>query len=329
MQAIIQHIHIEVSNIKTLLNSLKEYSDLIRWNHSRIKVSGLGDYQWDKLNAAGRDIQEQLLQEYNSLSEQIDFLAAYLPNEQQRALEAASARICAVITQTGNSFSLDKEELFYHATRALELQLQTVSAAYEILDSQCLIIPDITALVANPEIEEWKFEGIESFKVLLLPAIVAELDENTTNTIQIKNKLKSKILEYAKQGNIAVGVNINRNIVIKFAGNIKEIKETLPELDVHNQLDQLLAAYFELVRTNPHSPVLLITNNPALQERARVAKVSYLPAPALPVANPSIAVQTADKPPEVKPADNNAARPTRQRAQKNRADKLRKQVGEK
>ncbi|MBP2636957.1 MAG: putative ATPase related to phosphate starvation-inducible protein PhoH [Firmicutes bacterium] len=331
MQAIIQHIHTEVSKIKTLLNGLKEYSDLIRWNHSRIKISGLGDYQWDKLNAAGRDIQEQLLKAYNRLSEQIGFLATRLPSEQQRALEAASAKIVAVITQTGNSFSMDKEELFDNAVRALDLQLQIVSAAYEILDSQCLIIPDIAALVANPEIEEWKFEGIESFKLLLLPTIVNELDENTTNTMQVKNKIKNKILEYAKQGNIAVGVNINGNNVIKFAGNIKEIKETLPELDVHNQLDQLLAAYFEFVRTNPHSQVLLITNNPALQERARVAKVSYLTAPALPAANPSVAVQAADKPPEVKqaqvtpnPADSsNVARPTRTRSQRNRAaDKL-------
>jgi hypothetical protein len=331
VQAIIQHIDIEVSKVKTLLNSLKEYSDLVRWNHSRIKISGLGDYQWDKLSASGRDIQEQLLREYNRLSDQLHFLAAHLPTEQQRVLETASATVFAIINQTGNSFSLDKEELFYGATRSLDLQLQIVAAAYEVLDSQYLLIPDIAALVANPEIEQWKFEGMERFKLLLLPAIVNELDENTTNAVQVKNKIKNKILEYAKRGNIAVGVNINSNIVIKFAGNIKEIKETLPELDVQNRLDQLLAAYFEIVRNNPHSQVMLITNNPALQERARIAKVSYLAAPALPAANPSVAVQAADKPPEVKaaqvnpnPADSSAVpRPTRTRSQRNRAaDKL-------
>ena len=279
MQSIIQHIHIEASKLKTLLDSLKEYSDLVRWNHSSIKISGLGDYQWDRLNDSGREIQEQLLQGYKHLFEYIRFLTTYLPIEQQRILETSANKMLAVINQTGNFFTMDREELFQDAIRALDLQLQIVVEAYEVLDSHYLIIPDSGALVANPELEKWNFEGIESFKLMLLPAIVAELDENTTDTNQVKNKIKTKILDYAKQGNIAAGVNLNEHNIIKFAGNIKEAKATLPGLDVHNKLDQLLAAYFEIAKINSHSQVLLITNNPGLQERARGLNIIYRESP--------------------------------------------------
>ena len=269
MQSVIHYINTEVLNLKKLLNNLMECSDIVRWNYSRIVVSGAGDYQWEALNDNGRKIQDQLCNEYARFISLIRFLLTDLTGTQQRVLSTSAQKVQNLIEQSGLLFKMDKEEQLNDAVKALDLLFQLIAAAYEVTEEYCIIIPDSSALIANPELEKWNFDEIHRFKILLLPIIANDLDKDTAN-----NEIKNKILEYAKRGSLLEGIKINEQNIIQLAGDL-QIEKTLPWLDINDNYDKIIATYFEIVKVNPHSQVVLITNNSSLQEKALLSNVIH------------------------------------------------------
>lgn len=274
-----------------------EYSDIVRWNYSKIIMSGAGDYEWAELNDNGRRIQEQLLNDYKRFINLFRFLSTDLTDRQQSVLDASVQKVFTIIEQNAFLFKMNKEEEFNSAMKAIDLQSRLIAALYEVTDEYCLLIPDSSALVANSEIEKWNFEEIDKFKIVLLPIVVNEFDKVTTHNEQIQNKIKSKLLEYAKFGNIFEGVKINEQNVIKYAGNLPKTKNSLAGLDINNGYDQVIASYFEIVRTNPHTQVILITANPTLQAKAQLANVAMIEPPVLNIeSRPATSISLNNKP---------------------------------
>jgi len=307
VQSVIQYINTEVLHLKKLLNNLMEYSDIIRWNYSKIIMSGAGDYEWAELNDNGRKIQDQLLNDYKHFINLFRFLSTDLLNTQQNVLDTSVQKVFNSIEQNGFLFKMNKEAEFNNAMKAIDLQLHLIATSYEITDEYCLLIPDSNALVANPEIEKWKFEGIDKFKIVLLPILASELDNVTTNNEQMQNKIKNKILEYAKLGNIFEGVKINEQNIIKFAGSMQRTEKPLTWLDMNNTSDQVIASYFEIVRENPHTQVILITDNPILQAKALLAHVAHIEPPALKIDRKPATSTPSDSKPDVEPLNTMSA----------------------
>ncbi|WP_094605586.1 hypothetical protein SPSIL_012580 [Sporomusa silvacetica DSM 10669] len=299
MQSVIQYINTEVLSLKKQLNNLMEYSDIIRWNYSKIIMSGAGDYEWEELNDNGRKIQEQLLNDYKRFINLFRFLSTDLPNTQQNVLDISVQKVFNIIEQNGFLFKMNKEEEFNNAMKAIDLQLHLIAASYEVTDEYCLLIPDSNALVANPEIEKWNFEEIDRFKIVVLPIVANELDKVTTNNEQMQNKIKNKIIEYAKLGNIFEGVKINEQNIIKFAGSLQKTENPLAWLDINNNYDQVIASYFEIVRANPHTQVILITDNPILQAKALLANVAHIEPPVLKIDRKPATSTPSDSKPDV------------------------------
>jgi hypothetical protein len=258
-------------------------------------MSGAGDYEWAELNDNGRKIQEQLLNDYKCFINLFRFLSTGLPDRQQNVLDTSVQKVFNIIEQNGFLFKMNKEEEFNSAMKAIDLQLRLIAASYEVTDEYCLLIPDSSALVANPEIEKWNFEEIDRFKIVLLPIVANELNKVTTKNEQMQNKIKSKILDYAKLGNIFEGVKINKQNIIKFAGNLQKTEYPLAWLDINNNYDQVIVSYFEMVRANPHTQVILITGNPILQAKALLANVVHIEPPA---PTPALII---DRKPDVEP----------------------------
>jgi hypothetical protein len=65
------------------------------------------------------------------------------------------------------------------------------------------------------------------------------------------------------------------------------MQDTLPWLDPTNDDDRLLASFLEVMRRFLHSPVILVTRDINLQNKAELAQVCFLEPPALPGAAPS------------------------------------------
>jgi hypothetical protein len=281
MQALLEQINSDAVKIKKLLNNLIECSNIVRWNYSAIVVAA-GDYQWEQLNDNGRIIQTQLINEYNRFINIIRFLIIDLPNDQQRIFETSIPKVLSVIEQNGYLFKIDKETQLETAIKAVGCQLNLLSALYEVTDDTYLIIPDMDALIANPEIEKWKFDGIEKFNLILLATVVDGLDGVTTKRNAVKNKGENnikKIKEYIKSDNIKKRVMLNGQNTISYM-EIQKLEKTLPWLDLNDNRDRIIAAYFEVVKANSHSQVVIVTNDGKLQEKLLFSKVSYIKPPA-------------------------------------------------
>ncbi|SMD09763.1 PIN domain-containing protein [Sporomusa malonica] len=302
MQSVIQHINTEVLNLKKLLNDLMECSDIVRWNYSKIIMSG-GDYHWEELNDNGRKIQDQLLNNYNRFTTLIRFLTNDLSSAQQRAMETSAQKVFNLIEQNGFLFRMNKEEQINSAMKAIDQQFNLIATSYEVTDDYCLIIPDSSTLIANSEIDKWKFEEIDRFKIMLLPTVVDELEKAITNNDPVRNKHKNKILEYTKLGNIIDGVKINEHNIIKLVDELQKTEKTLSWLDINNNYDVVIASYFEIVKANPHSQVILITNNPSLREKALSSNVTHIKPPLLPVEIKPVKSTSVDIKPVVEPVN--------------------------
>lgn len=269
MQSVIQLMATEVLTLQKLLSKLMEYSSVVRWNYSKIVMAGAGDYQWEDLDDQGRKVQAQLLNAYSRFSNLVRFLTTGLPGEQQQLLALSAHKVFAVINQNGFLVKMNKEELYQQAMNAIDRQYHALAAAYAVTDDSCLIIPDSSVLLVNPELEKWQFTTVEKFKILLLPEVIEELDKTSGND-HAKNKIKNSILEYTKAKNIA-GAELNTKNVIQFVSTLPKSEDKLPWLDTNNCEDKMIAAYFAIVKANPHTQAVLVTNKPALKEKAVLA----------------------------------------------------------
>lgn len=274
MQAIVHYINEEIVNVKKLMNRLMEFSNIVRWNYSKIVLSGAGDYQWEVLNDNGREIQNQLRNRYTHLIKWIQFLTTNMASTQQRTLNVSIQTVQDFIEQNGLLFKMDKDEQLNSVMKSMDLLFDLVSLAYQVTEDYCLMIPDSRALLANPEFEKWTFEGIEKFKILLLPVIANELDKAPAN-----DEIKNKILDYTKRGNLLDGVKINEKNSIQFVSDL-QVEKTLSWLDLSDHYDSVIAAYLEIVKANPHTRVILVTKDASLAEKASSINVPHMKPPA-------------------------------------------------
>lgn len=239
-----------------------ECSNIVRWNFSRI-ITIAGDYRWENLNGNGQKIQNQLLNDYNRFINLVRFLTNDLHGTQCRILETSIQEVFNIIKQDGILANMDKEAWFNSATKAIDRQFRLIFEAYKVTDDYCLIIPDVDTLITNPEIEKWKFEKVDRFKILLLPTVESELKKATKNNNQVKNK----VLQYAEQN------------IINSLSSLDRLEKTLPWIDLNNINDKVIASYFEIIKVKPHSLVVLMTNNSELQEKAHLSYVPYIVPP--------------------------------------------------
>lgn len=282
MLSIIQQLNKDAVNIKKLLTNLIACSNIIRWNYSKI-VTISGDYQWGRLNDSGEKIQAQLLKEYQHFINMIRFLLIELSQEQHRRFEATNQEVLHIIEQNSCLSTINKEERLQLAMKAVSYQVNLLSASYEITADRYLIVPDGEALLANPDIENWTFSGIETFNLILLSIVAAEVEQVIAKNNSLRNKGKNliqKIKEYVKRGNIKEGVMLAEKNMISYI-DIQEGDKTLPWIHSHDRRDRILAAYFQVVRANPHSQVILVTNDAKLQEKALFSRALFLNSPTL------------------------------------------------
>lgn len=278
MQTIIQMMNRKASTIKSLLQALMECSDIVRWNFSRIIMSMAGDYRWDELNENGRKIQDQLRNDYDRFINLVRFLRNDLPKSQQAILEASTQRVLNVIEQTGFLFKITKEDYFESALYEIAWQANLISESYPVIDDCCLLLPDKQILMDCPKIDIWKFKEITKFNIILLSTTLDEIDKS--NTQKDHGNIKSEILKHAQLGNITKGIPITKHSSVRLIDSIqKKPVDTLPWLDPNNKYDALLASYFEIVRANPHSQVVLLTGDPHLQERAALSHAAQIKPP--------------------------------------------------
>jgi rRNA-processing protein FCF1 len=146
-----------------------------------------------------------------------------------------------------------------------------------------IIVPDTNALIDNPYIEQWSFENIDEFTVMLMPTVLSELDDlknkrNKEDPIRKKAQTVIKeISEYIKRGSLCKGIVIVKDRVLlqMFSDNSYSYLHHLPWGKDNND-DLILATVLNIKYNNTRSQVYVVTNDLNMRCKANALSVEWL-----------------------------------------------------
>lgn len=284
--------------MKTVVDNLKEMAEGISvqlqkllLNHSSIylwnkpndyvtTISAYGDYAYKELGAEGKQIQARLLEEYRRFYALLEVLLREQPKSATKKLSELNKLLLRTIEQE-HTWCKTTQKAYENAQNALLEQLELLCGLHNYSKGEAIYVPDTNALLFNPNIESWTFDNIHNFSLVLVPAVLSELDMHKVNhrneaVRQKSDTLINRIKEYRRRGRLTDGVNIVKGkIALLAVATEPDPKSTLPWLNLNNNDDQILGAVLELMRLYPTSPVILVTRDINLQNKAEYARIPF------------------------------------------------------
>jgi hypothetical protein len=272
---------------KLFADLLLHHSSMYMWNRpgdSIAVISAYGNSAYRELDAAGRQIQSQVLEEYRHFYAILRVLLKGQPKAALKLLSDSDMVVTRTIEQE-HTWCKTTREAYEKAGEALQAQLHLLQHLYDASDRKAAYVPDTNALLYNPTLEAWTFEKTPRFTLILVPAVLAELDALKVNHRNETVRQKAEILirqikEYRRRGHLTRGVPVVKD-TIDMVGIATEpsVEMALPWLDLANNDDRFLAAVIEVMRSRPRSPVIIVSRDINLQNKAEFARVPFVEPP--------------------------------------------------
>lgn len=248
-----------------------------------------GDYSWEPLNAQGRQIQAKALEEYRRFYSILKTLLREQPNDTLKKLEESNSAIVQTIEQSEITYTQNAQIAFEKIYNCLEIQIELANRLYGT-SNDVVFVPDTNALLFNPELIDWRFDGISKFKIVFTPPILSELDALKINhRVEGVRKKSEKVINLIKEcRRRAIAVNLKLSHGVPLVKGVSEIiavatepdlSKSLPWLDAQNTDDRLLAGVIEVMRLYPRSSVILVTRDVNLQNKAEFANIPFIEPP--------------------------------------------------
>ena len=237
------------------------------------------------LDQRGRALQARLQREHSRFAAFARFLWGHASGESRREADYATKTVRDTIDQSEWTFTSSTAQALDEALEALSEQVEAVKALYDPTPGEPVFVPDANAIVWNPQLEDWSFEGAPRFSIVLTSTLLGELDKLKMphRGESVSEKAESairRIKEYGRRGDIHAGVTLRRDrSAIRMTAVEPDFDNTLSWLDPRVEDDRLLAACLEIVREHPHSPVVLVTRDVNIQNKARHAGIAFVEPP--------------------------------------------------
>jgi len=288
MRTVTDNLQEMASGIRGLLeNLLLNHSSMYRWNKPGgpvVIISVRGDYAYQELGEAGRQIQAKLLEEYRCFHALLSVLLREQPKDSLKLLSESHSLLVQTIEQQ-QTWCKNTREALDKAVEALQTQLGLLKRLYDPSGGEPAYVLDTNALLYNSALETWTFAETPRFTLILVPAVLSELDAlkiNHRNEI-VRGKAEAlirQIKEYRRRGNLTEGVPVVRDKVdILAIATEPDMKASLPWLDPENADDRFLAAAIEVMRSRPRSPVIIVSRDVNLQNKAEFARIPFVEPP--------------------------------------------------
>jgi hypothetical protein len=280
MLTVLDNLRIWAEDIIDLLKKLLQGSS--------VKAGGwMGFDVWDELDDSSRQVQSRVLEEYRRFSSTLEFFLNKQPENTIKNFQESKKIILSVIQQDGEENTLfgNCDLAFSEAEKAIGEQIKLLNRLYTISQNKFVIVPDTNALLFNPDIQNWSFDSIEQFSIVLMPTVLSELDKlkvdsRSESVRQKSEKLIRQIKEYKRRGKLTEGVTIVKNKIQLVAIAVEpKNSASLSWLDLDNNDDRLLASCFEIMRQMLNSQVILSTRDINLQNKAEFAHLSFVEPP--------------------------------------------------
>jgi predicted ribonuclease YlaK len=171
------------------------------------------------------------------------------------------------------------------AIEALQTQFNLLKNLYDPATGDVFCVPDTNALLYNPSLEKWGFDGVTSFTIVVPPTILSELDALKINhrneTVRQKAEtLISQMKEYRRRGRLTEGVTlVNGKSTLLAIATEPNMQNSLPWLDSVNNDDRFLAVVIEVMRLRPRSVVFAVSRDINFQNKAEFARIPFVEPP--------------------------------------------------
>jgi len=218
-----------------------------------------------------------LKREFDALSEILTVVLAGAPKETTHALKSANQSF-RLWLEFGNNWGVSpdpvqNEAAMYKSTEGLQGILEILGFG----SRQTIVVPDTNSIV--DECDPVKYREIadaEEFTFLLLPTVLAELDDLKINhrNPEVREQAKRairRIKGWRQQGSLREGVRVDRTITISAFHREPKMSDSLSWLDSEVNDDRLIASVLEVQAESPSGSVVLVTGDINLQNKADVA----------------------------------------------------------
>ncbi len=292
-------------SINTFSNYLKEFADEIKRQfsvlfndylelvYSPVKIlPGIitikpGDYYWKELSLEGKQIQSKLHNDYEQFSSIIRTLLCKQIKQIRISFEDYDKSIRSIIEQQGRTYESSKVPFLNEAIRLIDEQISLLQTIYGERAGSTIIVPDTNALIYNPSLEDWTFDNIPKFELILTSTVLEELDKLKTykndNVKEKAERLINRLKGYRTRGRLLDGIPLRKGISsLRTIALEPDFNNTLPWLSSDNKDDRILASFIEIIRHHLHSEVLLCTRDINLQNKADYARLPFIEPPKVP-----------------------------------------------
>jgi hypothetical protein len=285
MQTVTENLKQMVDQIRTdVQDLLLNHSKIYMWNEPGSMVITGRPYAYRELSEDGRQLQAKLLEHYQRFQSILEALLRGQPRDTLKALADTQLVLLNTIEQQHTS-ARNVQEAFNRANEALTQQESLLARLYDPSAGDAVFVPDTNALLYNPALEQWKFPGAPTFTLVFTPTVLSELDELKINhrNVAVRDKaerLIRQIKEYRRRGRLADGVLIVAGVsTLQTIAMEPKLEDSLPWLDPTNNDDRFIAAVLEVMRLRPRAPVVLISRDINLQNKAEFAGLPFLEPP--------------------------------------------------
>jgi hypothetical protein len=239
--------------------------------------------RWPPLDDEGKRIQARLLSEHDRLSALMDALLWPLTAGDARKLDGATKKLGRLIEQRSTGAET-RADAFQSASAALDQQLGLIHQRHDPAEGDPLFVPDTNARLWNTDLDAWRFSGAPRFGLVILPTVLHELDrlkvEHRNEAVREKAEgLIRRMKDYRSRGRLAEGVTLSRDVSRIMTMAVEaDAEHALPWLDLSNDDDRILAAFVDVMRQHPRTPVVLVTRD-NLQNKAEYAELPFVEPP--------------------------------------------------
>lgn len=253
---------------------------------SAVVLTVHGDKTYKKLGVEGQRIQSRVLDAYKHFCALIKILL----QDQTRSTIDEFSKLDEIVMNTIEqrvTWCVNVRDALNKAVEAIQNQLGLLDTLSDESKGLPVYVPDTNALLYNPALEKWEFPEAPRFVITLLPTILSELDSLKVNhrndaVKQKAEKLIRQIKEYRRRGNLNQGVSlVTGKIELSTIATEPNFANTLPWLDKTNNDDRFLAAVMEVMKKRIDSPVLIVSLDINLQNKAGFAAIPYVEPPTI------------------------------------------------
>jgi hypothetical protein len=206
------------------------------------------------------------------------------PRDTLKSLSDTNRVLVDIIEQQRTS-ARTVQEAFNRVIEALTQQEALLARLYDPSAGDAVFVPDTNALLYNPALEEWRFPDTPKFTLVLTPTVLSELDalkiNHRNDAVRDKaERLIRQVKEYRRRGRLADGVPLVTGVsTLQTLATEPKLEDSLPWLDSANNDDRFIAAVLEVMRVRPRAPVILISRDINLQNKAEFAGLPFVEPP--------------------------------------------------